>query len=115
MADIRYSLGGTEFDAVPETLDDSMDVPVRSDATLGRGLVHSVGVEREKIVLVGKFMTLAVKNAIAALCEACGDTGATAVLDDGYAQRDVLVRSFEVTPIVGKTEGYSFKIEMTVV
>ena len=115
MADIRYSLGGTEFDAVPETLDDSMDVPVKSEATLGRGLVHSVGVEREKIVLVGKYMSVAVKNAIAALCEACGNTGATAVLDDGYVERDVLVRSFEVTPIVGKTEGYGFRIEMVAV
>ena len=115
MADIRYSLGGTEFDAVPETLDDSLQVPVKSEATLGRGRVHVVGVEKEKIVLVGKYMSVEVRNAIVALCEACAETGASAVLDDGYVERDVLITSFETRPLVGKTEGFSFRIELVVV
>jgi len=115
MPNIRYSLGGTEFDAVPERLDDSLKLPIRTEATLGRARVHVVGVDREEIVLVGRYMTADVRSAIEVLLEECKQTGASAVLNDGYADRDVLIRSFETTPLVGKTEGFSFRIELVVV
>ena len=115
MADIKYSLGGTQFDAVPETLEDENELGIASEATLGRAMVHVVGVVGERIVLAGKYMTPGVKNAIETLHQACQSTGATCVLDDGYEERDVLIRSFETKAIVGKTEGFSFRIELIVV
>ncbi len=115
MPNITYSLGETSFDAVPESLDLKRELPVTSESTLARGIVHSVGTGRENIVLVGKYMTVAVKNAIETLFEGCCDTGASVVLDDGYTECDVLIKGFETSPIVGKTEGYSFRIELVVV
>ncbi len=115
MPNITYSLGETSFDAVPEILTDTQSLPVKSEATLGRATVHTVGVAGEIVVLVGRYMTTAVRSAIQTLFEACEATGATTVLDDGYVQKDVLIRSFETTPIVGKTEGYGFRIELVVV
>ena len=115
MPDITYSIGGTSFNAVPETMDDSRKVPVRSEATVGRGLIHTVGVDRNLIVLKGRYMTKAVRDAIIVMFEACSDTGASVVFNDGYGDRDVLIREFEVEPIVGKTEGYGFRIELVVV
>ena len=115
MADITYSLGGTDFDAVPEILENSLALPISSEASLGRGMLHVVGVGRETVVLTGKYMSTTVKSAIQTLYETCESTGATAVLDDGYVERDVLIRSFETTPLVGKTEGFSFRMELVVV
>lgn len=114
MSDITYSLGGTDFNAVPEILTDTNSLPVASEATLGRARVYTVGVAEETVVLVGKYMTPVVKTAIDVLFAACEATGATAVLDDGVSQRDVLIRCFETTPIVGKTEGFGFRIELVV-
>ena len=115
MANITYSLGGTSFDAVPEKMDRVLDLPVRSEATLGRGIVHVVGIGKESIVLTGKYMTGSVKSAIEALYEACESTGATSVFNDGSTERNVLIKKFETTPIVGKTEGFGFRIELVVV
>ncbi len=115
MPNITYSLGGTGFDAVPEKMDESLSLPVRTEATLGRGKVHVVGVGRETIVLTGKYMSVSVKNAIEAMYESCGDTGATVVFDDDYSQRDVLIGMFETKPLVGVTEGFSFRIELIAV
>jgi hypothetical protein len=114
MANITYSLGGTSFDAVPEKMERSLDLPVRSEATLGRGMVHVVGIGKESIVLTGKYMTGNVKSAIETLYEACESTGATSIFNDGIANRNVLITKFETTPIVGKTEGYGFRIELVV-
>ena len=115
MPEITYSIGGTGFNAVPEKMDDSRKLPVRSEATVGRGLIHSVGVDRNLIVLKGRYMTKAVRDAIIVLFDACSDTGASVVFNDGYADRNVLIKDFEVEPIVGKTEGYSFRLELVVV
>lgn len=115
MANITYSLGETGFDAVPERMDRKLDLPVTSEATLGRGKVHVVGIGNETIVLVGKYMSGDVKDAIETLYEACESTGATVVFNDGATDRDVLIRSFETTPIVGKTVGFGFRIELVVV
>ncbi len=115
MPNITYSLGGTSFDAVPEKLDNSLALLIRSEATLGRGVMHTVGVGGETVRLSGKYMTPAVKSAMEALYLACRETGAEAVLDDGYSQRNVLIRSFETTPLIGKTEGFSFSMELVVV
>jgi len=111
MPDITYSLGETSFNAVPERLDLKRQMPVVSESTLARGIVHTVGVGRENIVLVGKYMTVAVKTAIDALYE----TGSSVVFNNGYAEMDVLIAGFETSPIVGKTEGYGFRIELVVV
>lgn len=115
MANITYSLGETSFDAVPEKMDRGLDLPVTSEATLGRGTVHVVGVGRETIVLTGKYMSASTKSAIETLYEASESTGATSVFNDGATDRDVLIRKFETSPIVGKTEGFGFRIEMVVV
>ena len=115
MANITYSLGETSFDAVPEKMDRKLDLPVTSEATLGRGKVHVVGIGNETIFLVGKYMSGAVKDAIETLYEACGSTGATVVFNDGAADRDVLIRLFETSPIVGRTEGFGFRIKLIVV
>ena len=115
MPDITYSIGGTDFDAVPETLEDNLHLSIASEATLGRAQVHVVGVAGEVIVLVGKYMTKAVRDAIKVLFDACHETGATTTLDDGYTERTVLIRSFETIPLVGKTEGFSFRLELIVI
>jgi 2-methylisocitrate lyase-like PEP mutase family enzyme len=115
MANITYNLGGTSFDAVPERMDRILDLPVASEATLGRAMVHVVGIGRETIVLTGKYMSANVRSAIETLYEACEETGATAVFNDGVTDRNVLIRKFEAVPIVGKTEGFGFRIELIVI
>jgi hypothetical protein len=115
MSNITYSLGGTSFDAVPEKMDRILDLPVTSEATLGRGKVHVVGVGDETIVLRGKYMTTGVRNAIETLYDSCELTGATFLFNDGSTDRNVLIKSFETTPIVGVTEGFGFRIELVVV
>jgi hypothetical protein len=115
MPNITYSLGEVSFNAVPETLTDTGSLPVRSEATLGRAVVHTIGVTGETIVLSGKYMTPDVKASIDAVFDACRETGNPVVFNDGVEERDVLIRSFETTPIVGKTEGYGFRIELAVV
>ena len=96
-------------------MEDSLKAVVRSDATLGRGVLHSIGVGKGRVVLKGKYMTTPVRTAIVALYENCVATGTTVVFNDGYTDRDVLIEKIEAVPIVGKTEGYSFRIELVVV
>jgi len=115
MPDITYTLGGTSFDAVPETLTNKNELPVRTESTIARTKIHSVGLIAETIVLTGKYMTAAVKDAIALMLAACEGTGATVVLDDGYSQRNVLISEFETTPIVGQTDGFSFRMKLVAV
>jgi len=115
LAETKYSLGGTEFDAVPETMRDLSDLPIREEATIGRGMTHSVGVGRNTIVLEGKYMSTAVKSAIDLLFEACESAGSTAIFNDGATDRNVLIRSFTAVPIIGKTQGYSFRLELSVI
>jgi len=115
MANITYSLGGTSFDAVPEEMVDKSEAAVRSDATLGRGILHTVGVGKGRIVLKGKYMTVGVRSAILVLHENCVETGTSVVFNDGYTDRNVLIEGFGTVPIVGKTEGYGFRIELVVV
>jgi len=115
MADIKYSIGGTAFDAVPEELSAGHELPVRSQATIGRAIVHTVGVARETFVLSGKFMTTSVRSAIRTMHESCEATGQTVVFNDGYTNWNVLIRSFRTTPIIGVTEGYSFRLELEAV
>jgi len=71
MPDITYTLGGTSFDAVPETLTNKNELPVRTESTIARTKIHSVGLIAETIVLTGKYMTAAVKDAIALMLAAC--------------------------------------------
>jgi len=115
MPNITYSIGGTGFNAVPESMDDSRKLTVRSEATIGRSVIHTVGVDKNAIMLSGPYMTKAVRDAIITLFESCSDTGSSVVFNDGYIDRDVLIKAFEVEPIVGKTEGYSFRLELVVV
>ncbi|MFH1676412.1 MAG: hypothetical protein ABIC40_05235 [bacterium] len=115
MAETKYSLGGTEFDAVPETMRDLSDLPIREEATIGRGMTHRVGVGRNTIVLEGRYISAGVKSGIDSLFEACESLGATTVFNDGVKDRNVLIRSFTAVPIVGKTEGYSFRLELSVI
>jgi len=115
MPNITYSLGGTSFTAVPKSMDDARKLPVRSEATLGRGLIHSIGVDKNIVILKGQYMTKAVRDAILVLFTNCSDTGTSAVFNDGYTDRDVLIEKFAVEPIVGSTEGYSFTLKLVIV
>jgi len=115
MPQITYSLGDTGFDAVPETLVDKQDLAIASEATLGRAVIHSIGAALETVILSGRYMTVSVRDAIIALYDQCKQTGAKVAFNDGYTDRDVLIRSFETVPLVGKTEGYSFRIELVIV
>lgn len=114
MAQITYSLGGTSFDAVPETLEDKHELAVSSESTIGRAKVTMVGTAENTIVLSGRYMSKDVRDAIASLFEQCRETGATVTFNDGYDDRSALIRTFETTPIVGKTEGFAFRMELVV-
>jgi hypothetical protein len=37
------------------------------------------------------------------------------VFNDGYEDRSVLIRAFETVPLIGRTEGFSFRIELVVI
>ena len=115
MGKITYSLGGINFDAVPEKLEDLNTLKIASRATLSRAKVISIGTQNRSIVLTGKFISPDLRSQILSLFEECRKTGIPIVFNDGYIDREVLIRSFETVPIVGKTEGYSFKIELVVI
>jgi len=115
MAQITYSLGGTSFDAVPENLSDSRTLAIRSEATIGRAKVHSIGVDEQRVTLSGRYMSPATRDAILTLFQQCRETGATVEFNDGYTDRNVLIHSFETVPLIGKTEGFSFRIELMVI
>ena len=115
MPQITYSLGDTDFDAVPETLVDKRDLAIASEATIGRAMIHSIGAALETVILSGRYMTTSVKESIAGLFDTCRQTGATVTFNDGDIDHDVLIRSFETVPLIGATEGHSFKIELVIV
>jgi hypothetical protein len=115
MPDITYTLGGTEFDAVPERLECKSDLPVRSETTLGRATLHSVGVSRKAIVLSGQYMSFSVKTAIESMLQSCESTGEPVEFDDGNTTWDAIITSFVTVPLIGKTEGFGFRIELVVV
>jgi hypothetical protein len=48
------------------------------------------------------------------LFDQCAESGEPVVFNDGYADRNALIRSFKTIPIVGKTEGCAFTIELLV-
>jgi hypothetical protein len=115
MPQITYSLGGTSFNAVPETLGDKRELAITSEPTIGRAKVRMIGVAENTIVLAGRFMTKDVRDSIGTLFEQCRETGASAVFNDGYEDRSVLIRAFETVPLIGRTEGFSFRIELVVI
>ena len=115
MPQITYSLDDVDFDAVPETLVDKRDLAIASEATIGRAVIHSIGAALETVILSGRYMSTSVKESIVGLFEQCRLTGAKVAFNDGDVDRDVLIRSFETVPLIGATEGYSFKIELVIV
>ena len=96
-------------------MEDSLLLPVRSQATVGRVMLHSIGTGRAVIVLKGKYMAPSVRTTVQELFDDCESSGATVVFNDGYSDRNVLIKSFETVPIVGKTEGFGFRLELQVV
>jgi hypothetical protein len=115
MPKITYSLGETSFDAVPETLIDKRDLAIASEATLGRAVIHSIGSALETMILTGRYMTASVRDAIVVMFDQCKATGGRVAFNDGYVDHDALIRSFEAVPLIGATEGYSFRIELVIV
>jgi len=115
MSNITYSIGGVSFNAVPEIMKDLSSIGVNSEATIGKAVIHSTGVAVETIVLSGKYMTQSVKEQIDSIFDAVKETGQPVIFNDGITERDVLIRSFEITPIVGVTEGYGFRMELVAV
>ena len=114
MPQITYTLGSTQFDVVPETMIDKEALEISCEATVGRAKVYSIGIADRTIVLQGRYMTLAVRDAIREMLDQCREIGSTVEFDDGFETRNVLIRSFETAPLIGKTEGFSFKIELVV-
>lgn len=115
MPGINYSLGGIEFDAVPEILDSESDSSIRSDITLARSVIVTTGVNRERIILKGKFMSVEKRNQFLQIQKVSSETGVSIEFFDGYQTRNVLIDKFISTPIVGRVEGYSFQMEFLIV
>jgi hypothetical protein len=112
MAQTAYTLGSASFDAVPEEMNDVRDLTIRAEATIGRGRVFNIGTAKKNIILSGKYMSQATRDTIIGMFDQCRLTGASASFNDGYGSRQVLIKLFETTPIIGKTQGFSFKIEL---
>jgi hypothetical protein len=115
MPQITYSLGETGFDAVPENLIDNLSLAIAGEATLNRSIIYTIGAAVETVVLKGRYMTAATRDAILGLFSQCRSTGERISFNDGYTDRDVLIRSFETVPLIGATGGYSFQIELIIV
>jgi hypothetical protein len=115
MPQITYSLDDIDFDAVPETLVDKRDLAIASEPTIGRAVIHSIGSALETVCLSGRYMSTSVKDSINDLFDQCRLTGSTITFNDGDLDRDVLIRSFETVPLIGATEGHSFKIELVII
>lgn len=114
MPDITYTIGGVPFDAVPDPMRSSRELPVKHETTIGRTSIFTPGLMKDTIVLTGKFMSVSTAGSISAMQDACETNGTTVVFDDSYSQRDVLIKSFETSPIVGVTEGFSFRLVLVV-
>lgn len=114
MPQITYSIGGISFDAVPENLEHERRLPVGSQATIGRAMIHTLGVAAEKMTLSGRYMSVSVRSQIQDLFDQCAESGEPVVFNDGYVDRNALIQSFKTIPLVGKTEGCAFTIELLV-
>jgi hypothetical protein len=77
-------------------------------------VIHSIGAALETILLSGQYMSTSVKESISELFDTCRQIGTTITFNDGTTDRCVLIRSFETIPLIGATEGYSFKIELVI-
>lgn len=113
MNNITYSLGGTSFDAVPQ-MAQSFRTPVRSDATIGRAIVHSIGLSPAGVQLSGEYMSPEVREAVYELFQQSRKTGEPVIFNDGYIEREVIITAFETSPLIGETEGFSFRIELLI-
>jgi len=78
---------------------------VRSEATVGRGLIHTVGVDRNLIVLKGCYITKAVRDAIIIMFDACSDTGASVVFKRRLWRPGCFDKGIRGRADRGKTEG----------
>jgi hypothetical protein len=115
MPDITYELGDVSFDAVPEDMTDRSRLPVHTDITLGRARLITTGVPNNTISLSGSYMAAETRDSILELFAQCCESGTTFEFNDGYQDRDVLIHSFETTPLIGATEGFSFKLDLIVI
>lgn len=112
MAGITCKLGDISFDYIPEIIQVGDAVLLHSAPTISGAVINEFGLEKNVITIEGKYISEAVRGQILALYESCKSDASATVFDSGFGLFDVLITDVTFSPVIGKSDGYSYKITM---
>ena len=111
MADITYSIGGIDFDAVPRKGNRTLQISAKSHVSLGRKRLIAISPPGERVFLKGDYLTEATRASLEALLAQTESSGTKHTFDNGEAQYLAIIERFSCEAIVGITEA-AYKFEM---